>query len=75
LNTPSLWLRESNAIPPLNFNIRRDIPRPAVISRKVTNGFRSAWGAQTDAALRTVIDTERLNGTGPYHAIRNTIAT
>jgi hypothetical protein len=27
------------------------------------------------AALRTVIDTERLAGVGPYHAIRSTIST
>ena len=30
--------------------------------------------AHADAALRTVIDTERLTGLSPYHAIRNTIA-
>jgi transposase len=47
--------------------------RPAVINRNVTNGFRSNWAAQTDADLRTAIDTERLTGLSPYHAIRNTI--
>ena len=26
MNTPSLWLRESNATPHPNFNINRDIP-------------------------------------------------
>lgn len=47
--------------------------RLAVINRKITNGFRSSWAAQADAALRTVIDTERLQGLSPYHARQNTI--
>jgi transposase len=34
--------------------------RPAVIHRKVTGGFRSQWGADTYAALATVIDTAKL---------------
>jgi transposase len=36
--------------------------RPSVIHRKVIGGFRSAWGAQTYAALATVIDTAKLHG-------------
>jgi len=31
-----------------------------VIHRKVTNGFRSEWGAQAYAALATVIETAKL---------------
>ena len=38
--------------------------RPAVIQRKVTNGYRAMWAAQGEAAVRTVVDTARL-GTGP----------
>lgn len=49
--------------------------RPAVIHRKVTNGFRAAWAAQTDAALRTVVDTARLSGQNPYRIIRQTLAS
>lgn len=49
--------------------------RPAVIHRKVTNGFRAAWAAQTDAALRTVVDTARLSGQNPYRIIRKTVAS
>jgi len=48
--------------------------RPAVINRKVTNGFRAVWGAQTDAALRSVVDTKALAGIGTYSAIRAVIA-
>ncbi len=61
-------------VQPTNNDCERAL-RPAVISRKITNGFRSAWAAHADAALRTVIDTERLAGVSPYHAIRNTIST
>jgi transposase len=36
--------------------------RPSVIHRKVTNGFRSEWGAQAYAALRTIGSTTRQQG-------------
>ena len=31
--------------------------RPSVVFRKVTNGFRSQWGGQLFAAVRSVVDT------------------
>ena len=31
--------------------------RPAVIQRKVTNGYRAMWAAAGEAAIRTVVDT------------------
>ncbi len=34
--------------------------RPAVIQRKVTNGYRAMWAAEGEAAIRTVVDTARL---------------
>ena len=34
--------------------------RPAVVQRKVTNGYRAMWAAQGEAAVRTVVDTARL---------------
>ena len=34
--------------------------RPAVIQRKVTNGYRAMWAAEGEAAFRTVVDTARL---------------
>src|SRR5262249_41935037 len=33
--------------------------RPSVIFRKVTNGFRSEWGAKTYAALCSIVETGR----------------
>jgi transposase len=68
------FLDAPDLVQPTNNDCERAL-RPAVISRKVTNGFRSSWAAHADAALRTVIDTERLAGVGPYHAIRSTIST
>jgi hypothetical protein len=44
--------------------------RPAVIARKVTNGFCSVWAAEADAAVRSVVDTKALTGIGTYSAIR-----
>ncbi len=66
------FLDAPDLVQPTNNDCERAL-RPAVINRKVTNGFRSGWAAHADAALRTVIDTERLTGVSPYHAIRNTI--
>jgi len=66
------FLDAPDLVQPTNNDCERAL-RPAVISRKITNGFRSSWAAHADAALRTVIDTERLAGLSPYHAIRNTI--
>ena len=48
--------------------------RPAVIQRKVTNGFRSMWAAEGDCAVRTVVDTGKLSGKSPFQTILTTIA-
>ena len=49
----------------------RDL-RPAVIQRKVTNGYRAMWAAQGEADVRTVVDTARL---APNTSIFGTILT
>jgi transposase len=46
-------------VPPDNNACERAL-RPSVIHRKVTNGFRSEWGAHAYAALATVIETAKL---------------
>jgi transposase len=48
--------------------------RPSVIFRKVTNGFRSEWGAQTYAALCSIVETGRRNGRSALTAIRDALA-
>lgn len=47
--------------------------RPSVIFRKVTYGFRSSWGADAYAAIRSVISTARLNGRTAFQAITATL--
>ena len=44
--------------------------RPSVIFRKVTNGFRSGWGAQVYADIRSIVATGRLAGRSALSAIR-----
>jgi transposase len=43
--------------------------RPCVIQRKVTNGYRAKWAADNESAVRTVVDTARLAGAGPFQTI------
>ena len=62
------------------FMTRRDVPytnniserhlRPSAIFRKVTNGFRCEWGAETYAAFRSVVSTAKANGASVYDTIR-----
>ncbi len=66
------FLDAPDLVEPTNNGSERAL-RPAVINRKVTNGFRSMWAAQTDAAVRTVVDTARLAGQNPFQTIRTTI--
>src|SRR5215218_3963888 len=47
--------------------------RPCVIFRKVTNGFRSAWGADLYADVRSVLESARRRGVGILHALRLTL--
>ena len=48
--------------------------RPSAIFRKVTNGFRSKWGAKTYAALCSIVKTGRRNGRSALTAIRDALA-
>ena len=56
-------------VEPTNNGSEREL-RPSVIFRKVTNGFRSLWGAKAHADLRSIVATGRLAGYGPLSAIR-----
>ncbi|WP_404294734.1 IS66 family transposase (plasmid) [Microvirga sp. RSM25] len=49
--------------------------RPAVIQRKVTNGYRAMWAAEGEADIRTVVDTARLGpGTNAFNTILQTVS-
>ena len=47
--------------------------RPSVIFRRVTNGFRSEWGAKVYADLCSVVTTGRLAGRTALAAIRDAL--
>jgi hypothetical protein len=51
-------------------NVSERALRPSVIFRKVTNGFRSDWGAKVYADLCSLVATARLNRQSPLAAIR-----
>lgn len=59
-------------VPPTNNDSERTL-RPSVVFRKVTNGFRSGWGADAYAAVRSVVSTGRRHGLTPLQAIRATL--
>jgi transposase len=60
-------------VPPTNNAAERAL-RPSVIFRKVTNGFRSLWGADVHALIRSVIGTGRLNDLSAFQAISRALA-
>jgi transposase len=62
----------NRAIPPTN-NGSEQALRPCVIFRKVTNCFRSEWGAKLYADIRSVIETARRRAVGPLDAIISTL--
>jgi len=59
-------------VPATNNISEREI-RPSVVFRKVTNGFRSEWGAQIHAGYRSVTGTARLSGQSALGAIRDLV--
>ena len=61
------------AVPSTN-NVSERALRPSVIFRKVTNGFRSEWGAQTYAAFRSVVSTAKANRRSVLDNLRNALA-
>lgn len=60
-------------VEPTNNASEREL-RPSVIFRKVTNGFRSIWGANAHADLRSIVATARLAGISALAAVRAVLA-
>ena len=56
-------------VPPDNNGSEREL-RPTATYRKVTGGFRSQWGADLFAAVRSVIGTAARQGIDAYQAIQ-----
>jgi len=59
-------------VAPDNNSSEREL-RPTATYRKVTGGFRSRWGADLFAAVRSVIGTANRRGIDAYEAIRATL--
>ena len=62
----------NRAVPPTN-NGSEQALRPCVIFRKITNCFRSQWGAQLYADVRSVLETARRRGVAILQTIRLTL--
>lgn len=60
-------------VPPDNNGSEREL-RPTATYRKVTGGFRSDWGPDLFAGVRSVIGTAARTGIDAYAAIRNTLS-
>ena len=56
-------------VEPTNNGAERGL-RPSVIFRKVTNGFRSNWGAKVYADLCSIVATGRIHGRSPLASLR-----
>ncbi len=59
-------------LPADNNSSKREL-RPTATYRKVTGGFRSNWGADLFAGVRSVIGTAARRGVGAYQAIQQTL--
>jgi len=59
-------------VPADNNGSEREL-RPTATYRKVTGGFRSDWGADLFAGVRSVIGTAARRGVGAYQAIQQTL--
>jgi transposase len=64
----------NRAVPPTN-NVSEQHLRPSVIFRKVTNGFRCEWGAETYAAFRSIVSTAKANRASVLEVLRTVLAT
>lgn len=69
-----LLFLETDGVPPTN-NSSEQALRPSVVFRKVTNGFRSSWGAQLFGRIRSLIDTAKRQGIGALEAISKALTT
>ncbi|MDQ3013302.1 MAG: IS66 family transposase [Acidobacteriota bacterium] len=61
-------------VPPTN-NESEQALRSSVIHRKVTNGFRSEWGAKAYAALQTILVTAKQKGEQAFQTLAALMGT
>lgn len=68
-----LFVFLTNRKVPATNNISEQEIRPSVVFRKVTNGFRSDWGAQIYVGYRSFTGTARLSGQSALSAIHDLV--
>jgi transposase len=61
-------------VPPTN-NESEQALRGSVVHRKVTNGFRSEWGAKAYAALQTILATAKQKGEQAFQTLASLMGT
>lgn len=69
-----LLFLEDETVPPTN-NASEQALRWSVVFRKVTHGFRSDWGAELFAQMRSLINTARRQGISAFEAISRTLTS
>lgn len=73
-NRAHLFVFMTNRAVPYTNNIAERHLRPSVVFRKVTNGFRCEWGAETYAAFRSVVSTAKAHHASVLDTIRLVLA-
>ena len=74
-NRAHLFVFVANRHVPYTNNVSERHLRPSVIFRKVTNGFRCEWGAETYAAFRSIVSTAKANCAPVLDVLRFVLAT
>jgi len=64
---------EDATIPPTN-NASEQAIRMSTVFRKVTNGFRSVWGRDLFAAVRSIVNTGQRHGLSAFQAIQKALS-
>jgi transposase len=73
-NRAHLFVFMSNRAVPCTNNVSERHLRLSVIFRKMTNGFRCEWGAETYAAFRSVVSTAKANRASVLDTVRFVIS-
>jgi transposase len=73
-NRGHLFVFITNRDVPYTNNVSERHLRPSVIFRKVTNGFRCEWGAETYAAFRSLVSTAKTNRASVLDVLRFVLA-
>ncbi|MGB3515828.1 MAG: IS66 family transposase [Elainellaceae cyanobacterium] len=69
-----LLFLDDETVPPIN-NSSEQALRWSVIFRKVTHGFRSDWGAELFAQVRSLVNTARRQGISAFEAISRALTS